>query len=196
MSMNPRARTDADVTGLLQAWGRGEADAGDRLVAVVYQELRRRAAVYVRREHAGHVLQPTALVHEVYLRLVTQDRTTWQNRAHFFGIASRMMRRVLVDAARSRAMGKRSGQWARVTLDEAAAQPASPAVDVLDLDRALDELAAFDARKSEIAEQRFFGGLSLAESARALGISVATVERDWQAARAWLHARLAPGDRS
>ena len=188
--MNTRQRADSDVTGLLQAWGRGEVEARDRVVAAVYEELRRRAAVYVRREHAGHVLQPTALVHEVYLRLATQDRTMWQNRAQFFGIASQMMRRVLVDAARARGMGKRSGQWARVTLDEAAAQQSPAAVDVLDLDRALDELAAFDARKSQVAEQRFFGGMSLEESARLLGISVATAERDWQAARAWLYTRL------
>ena len=188
--MNTRSPAEPDVTGLLQAWGRGEAEARDRLVALVYEELRRRAAVYVRREHAGHVLQPTALVHEVYLRLVTQDRTAWQNRDQFFGIASQMMRRVLVDAARARGTGKRSGQWSRVTLDEASAQQPAPAVDILDLDRALDELAAFDPRKSQVAEQRFFGGMSLEESADVLGISVATVERDWQAARAWLHARL------
>jgi RNA polymerase sigma factor (TIGR02999 family) len=188
--MDRRARADSDVTGLLQAWGRGEVEARDRLVAVVYEELRRRAAIYVRRERAGHVLQPTALVHEAYLRLASQDRTAWQNRDQFFGIASQMMRRVLVDAARARGMGKRSGQWTRVTLDEAAAQQSPSTVDVLDLDRALDELAAFDARKSQVAEQRFFGGMSLEESAGLLGISVATAERDWQAARAWLHARL------
>jgi RNA polymerase sigma-70 factor (ECF subfamily) len=188
--MNPPQRPDSDVTVLLQAWGRGETDARDQLVTVVYQELRRRAAAYLRRERAGHVLQPTALVHEVYLRLVTQDHSAWQNRDQFFGIAAQMMRRVLVDHARARAMGKRSGRWARVTLDEAIAEQPAPAIDVLDLDRALGELAAFDARKSQVAEQRFFGGMSLDETARSLGISIATAERDWQAARAWLHARL------
>lgn len=192
--MNPRERSDSDVTVLLQAWGRGEVEARDRLVTVVYQELRRRAAAYLRRERAGHMLQPTALVHEVYLRLVTQDHSAWQNRDQFFGIAAQMMRRVLVDAARARGMGKRSGRWARVTLDEGVAEQPAPAVDVLDLDRALDELAAFDARKSQVAEQRFFGGLSLEETARLLGISVATAERDWQAARAWLHGRLSRKD--
>ena len=183
------ARQDADVTGLLQAWGRGEVEARDRLVGVVYQELRRRAAAYLRRERAGHTLQPTALVHEAYLRLVKQDNAAWQNRGQFFGIAAEMMRRILVDRARARKMAKRSGQWARVTLGEVEAQEQTT-VDVLDLDRALSELAAFDARKSQVAELRFFGGLSLEETGNVLGISVATVEREWQAARAWLYAHL------
>ena len=127
-----------------------------------------------------------------YLLLVKQDRTAWQNRAQFFGVASQMMRRILVDRARARNMAKRSGRWARVTLDEEIAQGQAGAVDVLDLDRALRELTTFDARKSQIAELRFFGGLSLDETGQVLGISVATVEREWQAARAWLYARLTP----
>jgi RNA polymerase sigma factor (TIGR02999 family) len=155
----------------------------------VYQELRRRAAAYLRRERVEHTLQPTALVHEVYLLLVKQDRTDWQNRAQFFGVASQMMRRLLVDRARARNMAKRSGRWTRVTLDEEMVQGKAD-VDVMDLDRALSALAAFDARKSQVAELRFFGGLSLEETGHALGISVATVEREWQAARAWLYARL------
>jgi RNA polymerase sigma-70 factor (ECF subfamily) len=188
--MNAREGQDADVTGLLQAWGRGEVEARDRLVTVVYQELRHLAAAYLRRERVGHTLQPTALVHEAYLRLVNQDHAAWQNRGQFFGIAAQMMRRVLVDRARARKMAKRSGRWARITLDEEVAQREAPEVDVLDLDRALNDLATFDARKSQVAELRFFGGLSLDESAQVLDLSVATVEREWQAARAWLYARL------
>jgi len=188
--MDARDAADPGITELLRAWGRGDAAAQDRLLPLVYQDLRRRAAGCLRRERAGHPLQATALVHEVYLRLVDQDRITWQNRAQFFGVASQMMRRILVDHARRQKMAKRSGQWVRVTLDEAVAQREAKAVDVLDLDRALNELSEFDPRKSQIAEQRFFGGLSLEETGGLLGISVATVEREWQAARAWLYTRL------
>jgi RNA polymerase sigma factor (TIGR02999 family) len=188
--MDAKERPDADVTALLQAWRGGDIDARDRLATAVYQELRRRAGAYLRRERVGHTLQPTALVHEVFLLLVKQDRTAWQNRGQFFGVASQMMRRLLVDRARARNMAKRSGRWVRVTLDEELAQGQAD-VDVLDLDRALSALAAFDARKSQVAELRFFGGLSLEETGRVLGISVATVEREWQATRAWLRARLA-----
>jgi RNA polymerase sigma factor (TIGR02999 family) len=187
--VDPKPAPDADVTGLLHAWSTGDVDARDRLLSAVYQELRRRAAAHLRRERAGQTLQPTALVHEVYLLLVKQDRTTWQNRGQFFGVAAQMMRRLLVDRARARNMIKRSGRWARVTLDDAVAG-GNAGVDVLDLDRALRELAAFDERKHQVAELRFFGGLSLEEAGHALGISVATVEREWQAARAWLYARL------
>ena len=178
------------MSGLLQAWGRGDAGARDRLIPLVYQELRRRAAAYLRRERAGHTLQPTALVNEAYIRLVNQDHTPWQNRAQFFGIASVMMRRILVDRARGRKMIKRSGRWTRVTLDDAVAQRQPRDVDVLDLDAALTELAAIDPRKCQVAELRFFAGLSLEEVAHALGISPATVEREWQAGRAWLYKRL------
>jgi RNA polymerase sigma factor (TIGR02999 family) len=185
------AKPDArDVTTLLYAWREGDADARDRLMLVVYEELRRRAAAYLRRERQGHTLEPTALVHEAYLRLVKQDRTDWQNRAQFFGVASQMMRRILIDHARGGKMAKRSGQWLRVTLDEGVADLAPPDLQVIDLDRALVRLAKFDNRKSQIAELRFFGGLSLAEVGHVLGISVATVEREWQTARAWLYAAL------
>jgi len=183
-------RQDVDVTGLLQAWGRGQVEARDRLLPLVYRELQRMAAAHVRQERAGDTLQATALVHEAYLRLVKQDRIAWQNRAQFFGVASEMMRRILVDRARARRMVKRSGRWVRVTLDEALALDHPREIDVLDLDEALTELAGFDARKSQIAVHRFFGGLSLEETGHLLGISVATVERDWRAARAWLYARL------
>jgi RNA polymerase sigma factor (TIGR02999 family) len=157
---------------------------------LVYDELRRRAAAYLRRERRGDTLQPTALVHEAYLRLVDQRRAVWHNRAQFFAVASQMMRRILVDRARARKMVKRSGRWARVTLDEEGRVSHPRDVDVLDLDAALTRLAEFDPRKSRIAELRFFGGLSLEEAGHVLDLSVATVERDWQAARAWLFKAL------
>jgi RNA polymerase sigma factor (TIGR02999 family) len=178
------------VTELLRAWSSGDAGAGERLMPLVYEELRRRAERYLRRERRDHTLQPTALVHETYLRLVDQKRAAWQNRAQFFGVASQMMRRILVDAARARKMAKRSGGLTRVTLDEAVAATRPTDVDVLDLDAALTRLAAFDERRSRIAELRFFGGLSLEESSHVLQLSMATVERDWQAARAWLFMTL------
>jgi RNA polymerase sigma factor (TIGR02999 family) len=179
-----------DVTELLRAWADGDLDARDRLLPLVYQELRRRAAAYLRRERRGHTLQPTELVHEAYLRLIDQNRAAWQNRGHFYGLASQMMRRILVDRARAHRMAKRSGQWARVTLDETVVATPPIDVDILDLDAALTRLAAFDERKSRIAELRFFGGLSLEETGETLGLSIATVERDWQAARAWLFKTL------
>jgi RNA polymerase sigma factor (TIGR02999 family) len=182
--------TASDLTALLKAWGSGDLAARDQLMPVVYEELRRRARAYLRREQVGHTLQPTALVHEAYLRLITQDRAAWENRAQFYGVAAQMMRRILVDYARARKMAKRSGQWARVSLADVEAPRQPHEVDVLDLHAALDELAAFDDRKSQVAELRFFGGLSLAEISHALKISIATVEREWQAARAWLYSRL------
>jgi len=188
--MDAKQHADADVSGLLQEWTNGDVEARDRLLTVVYAELKRRAAAHLRRERVGHTLQPTALVHEAYLRLVTQDHAGWQNRGQFFGVASQMMRRILVDRARARNTVKRSGRWAQVTLDEGVAHSPARAVDVLDLDTALGELATFDARKSRIAELRFFGGLSLEEAGDVCGISVATVEREWQVARGWLFARL------
>ena len=166
-------------------------DARERAMALVYRDLRRRAAAHLRRERADHTLQPTALVNEAYLRLVDQRRAIWQNRSQFLAIASQMMRRILVDRARARLAVKRSGQWARVTLDAAAeVATLSHPIDVLDLDVALERLAAFDARKSRIAELKFFGGLSLDEMGQVLEVSPKTVERDWQAARAWLFKTL------
>ena len=178
------------MTALLQAWSAGDTAARDRVMDVVYQELRRRAAAQLRRERRGQTLQPTALVHEAYLRLVDQRRIAWQNRAQFFGVACQMMRRILVDRARAHRMAKRSGHWARVTLDEAFRATPPVDVDVLDLDTALTRLATFDPRKSQLAELRFFGGLSLEDAGKTLGISLATAERDWQAARAWLFKEL------
>jgi RNA polymerase sigma factor (TIGR02999 family) len=184
--MNPRD----DVTALLQAWSQGNDAARDELMPIVYGELRRRAAAYLRHERPGHTLQATALVHEAYLRLVDQKRTAWINRAQFFGIASQLMRRILVDHARAGKMAKRSGQWSRMTLDEDVAGFTDRNLNILDLDRALTRLFEFDPRKCRVAEMRFFAGLSLDEIGRILGISIATVERDWTAARAWLYAEL------
>ncbi|HEU4892190.1 MAG TPA: sigma-70 family RNA polymerase sigma factor [Vicinamibacterales bacterium] len=184
------------MTQLLQAWGAGDVAARDRLLPLVYRELHRRAIAQMRRERQGHTLQPTALVHEAYLRLVNQERAVWEHRTQFFRVASEMMRRILVDRARAHAMAKRSGRWSRVSLDEAVAVVPATDVDVLDLDAALTRLAAFDARKSQIAELRFFAGLSLEEIADALASSRATVERDWQKARAWLFKELSQRTRS
>ena len=180
----------ADVTGLLQAWSAGNLAARDELVGVVYQELRRRAAGRLRAERANHTLQPTALVHEVYLRLINQREIVWQNRAQFLGIASEMMRRILVDHARGHRMAKRSGRCVKVTIDEAVAGADPRDIDLLNLDEAMRRLAEFDPRKSRIAELRYFGGLTLEEIGHVLDVSVATVERDWHAARAWLYVQM------
>lgn len=182
--------SSGDITGLLHAWTAGDVTARDELMAVLYRELHQRAGARLRRERDGHLLQPTALVNEAYLRLVDQKRSAWQNRAHFLAVASEMMRRILVDHARRRKMAKRSGRWAKLTLHEAVAHGKPRDVDLLDLDRALHKLAEFDPRKAQIAELRFFGGLSLEETGLVIGASVATVERDWQVARAWLFAEL------
>jgi RNA polymerase sigma factor (TIGR02999 family) len=179
-----------DITELLQAWRAGDDGARERLMPLVYDELRRRASACLRRERDGHTLQPTALVHETYLRLADQNRAVWQNRGHFFGVATQMMRRVLVDYARRRNSKKRSGRWTRVTLGEGAAVGQPMSVDILDLDAALTELAAFDEGKSRIVELRFFGGLSLEETAHVLDVSPSTIEREWQTARAWLYRSL------
>jgi RNA polymerase sigma factor (TIGR02999 family) len=185
----------ADITTLLGAWSAGDLAARDQLIPVVYRELHRRAALYLRRERRDHTLQPTALVHEAYLRLVDQRRVVWQNRAQFYRVAAQMMRRILVDHARGGRMAKRSGQWRRISLSENVVHVDAPNVEVLDLDAALTRLAELDLRKSQIAELRFFAGLALSEAAHVLGISVATVERDWQVARAWLYAAMKGGVR-
>jgi RNA polymerase sigma-70 factor, ECF subfamily len=188
-----KASDDAvdEVRELLRAWSEGDVVARDRLFAIVYRELSRVAAAYLRQERRGGVLEPAALVNEAYLRLVDQ-RTSWQSRSHFFAVAAQMMRRILVDRARARGMNKRSGQWERVTLDDMKATSLPLDVDLLDLDDALSQLAALDPRKSQVAELRFFAGLSAEETGRVLGISLTTVEREWQAARAWLFRALSP----
>jgi RNA polymerase sigma-70 factor (ECF subfamily) len=179
-------RSTRDVTQLLHAWGQGDLDARERVVALVYDELRRRAAAQLRRERQGHTLQPTALVHEAYQRLVDQRQIDWKNRAQFLAVASQMMRRILIDRARTRRRLKRLGERQQVSLDDVdvASQPLE--IGLLDLDMALTKLEAFDPRKSRIVELRFFGGLSLEETGHVMELSLATVERDWQFARAWL----------
>jgi RNA polymerase sigma factor (TIGR02999 family) len=178
------------VTRLLEAWSSGDPRARDELMPMVYAELRRRAAAHLKRERPHHTLRPTDLLHEAYLRLCAQN-AGFKNRDHFFGVASRLMRRVLVDHARARAAAKR-GRGLRVTLAEDLAAPSPPA-DLLDLDAALDELAALDEREAQVVELRSFGGLTLQEVARVLGISLATAKNDWAHAKAWLFARLDSG---
>ena len=179
-----------EVSQLLQSWGRGNEGARMQLMELVYCELRRRAAGYLRAERPDHTLQATALVHEAYLRLVEQDRMTWRNRAQFFGIASQMMRRILVDHARERQTAKRHGQAVRVTLtDDIAAAPVVDC-DLLQLDRSLDELSQVNARQAQIVELRYFGGMSESAVAELLNVSRATVTREWQAARRWLYRKM------
>ena len=180
------------VSQLLRAWGRGDAQAREDLVPLVYQELRRRASAYLRRERAGHTLQPTALVHEAYIRLMAQRRVSWVNRAQFFALAAQLMRRILVDHARERQAAKRPGGL-RVTFDEAAGAVAPPDCEVLMLDEALRALARLDARQAEIVELKYFAGLSEALVAAVLSLSRATVTREWQSARAWLYRRITKG---
>ncbi|HET7295345.1 MAG TPA: ECF-type sigma factor [Vicinamibacteria bacterium] len=179
-----------DLTGLLRAWARGEPAAQEPFAEAVYGELHRQAARQLRRERRRHTLQPTALVNEAYLRLLGQSRTHWKNRAQFFGVAARMMRRVLVDHARRRNAARRAGGAQRVTLDESLAAQDPRDVDVLALDEAFDELTAFDPERARLVELRYFGGLSLDEAAQAMNVSEATVTRQWRAARAWLFKRL------
>jgi RNA polymerase sigma factor (TIGR02999 family) len=174
-----------EVTGLLQAWSRGDEAARDRLFPLVYQELKRRAASYLRRERAGHTLQPTALVHEAYLRLSEQNEG-WKNRAQFFAVASQIMRRILVDDARRRHAAKRN-----ITLGEGMLASDPREVDLIALDAALDQLAAADPRQARMVELRFFGGLTQKEVGDLLGVSLATVNREWRLAKAWLYQRIA-----
>ena len=180
----------ADVSDLLRAWGRGDLQARDELVPLVYRELRRRAAAYLRRERADHTLQPTALVHEAYMRLIGQQRVVWQNRAHFFGVAAQMMRRILVDYARERQAAKRPGAALKVALDDHIGAVEPRAFELLAIDRALTELARLDPRQVRIVELRYFAGMSEQEVAHALSLSRATVTREWQTARAWLYRRV------
>ena len=189
----PGAPLPDDLTGLLLAWRDGEAGAFDRLVPLVYDELRRQARLQLRRERAGHTLQPTALVHEAFLRLVEQSRAQWQNREQFFAVAGRAMRRVLVDHARARAAVKRGDGRTLVALDEAPEPAAAAGVDVLVLDQVLDRLAAIDPRQARVVELRYFGGFTAAETATALDVSLATVNRDWAMARAWLFREIGGG---
>ena len=182
------------VTELLRRWNSGDREAMDRLMPIVYDELRRLAAGYLRGERPGHTLQPTALVHEAYLRLVRQDRVEWQNRAHFFGIAASMMRRVLVDHARRRQAEKRDAGGFRLTLQLGEAFEAARDPELLELDQALGRLEQLDADQARVVELRFFGGLTVEETAVVLGISTATVKREWRTAKAFLRDEMASGD--
>jgi RNA polymerase sigma factor (TIGR02999 family) len=189
--MGSRPLEPESVTGLLLAWHGGDLDARDRLFAFVYDELRRRAAQHLRREKPGHTLRPTALVHEAYLRVLGQERIAWQDRAHFFAVASETMRRILVDHARKRNAFKRAGSAVRVALEEHEARSEPREVDLIALDDAMRELATLDARQSSIVELRFFGGLTLDEIAEVLSVSRATIKREWDFARVWLYRRVA-----
>jgi RNA polymerase sigma-70 factor (ECF subfamily) len=179
-----------DVTHLLINFGNGNEGALNQILPHIYDELRRLAGYYMSRERPDHTLQPTALLHEAYLRLIDQRRVDWKNRAQFFGVAANMMRRVLVNHARDRAAGKRGGGAGKVTLSVGAGFFEQPDVDVIAVDEALDKLAELDPRQSRIIEFKFFTGLTTREIAEVLGISTATVERDWTFARAWLYKAL------
>jgi RNA polymerase sigma-70 factor (ECF subfamily) len=179
-----------EVTQLLVAWSNGNQAARDRLISVVYEELHRLARRYMRRESPGHTLQTSALMNEAFVRLVDQKNVQWQNRAHFFGLAAQMMRRILVDYARRRNYSKRGGGVRALSLDEALIVSNERSAEVVAIHEALEELAKFDARKGQIVELRFFGGLSVDETAEVLGVSPGTVMRDWTLAKAWLHKEM------
>jgi RNA polymerase sigma factor (TIGR02999 family) len=191
--MGPKPR---EVSALLTDWSRGNEAARDELMPVVYNELRRLAGYYMAQERNDHSLQATALVHEAYLRLVDQRHVRWQGRAHFFAIASQMMRRILVDYARSRHYAKRGGGERPVLLDEAMVVSEEKAADVVALDEALTHLAAISPRKSQVVELRYFGGLSMEEVAEVLKVSAVTVRRDWTTAKAWLYRAIRGTDKA
>lgn len=180
-----------DLTGLLSEWGEGDKSALDRLTPLVYDEIRRIAHRYVQREREGQTLQTTALVNEAYLRLAGSSNIAWQNRAHFYAVTAQVMRRILIDHARRRQYVKHGGDVQRVALEQAISEEATMsqprAAELLALDEALQELARLDSRKSQVVELRYFGGLSLEETANVLQVSVMTVRRDWRAAKAWLY---------
>ena len=182
--------TTPEVTKLLMDWSSGNQAALDRLMPVVEAELRRLAHHYMSRERAGHTLQTTALVNEAYLRLVDQKQVSWQNRAHFFGIAARLMRQVLVDYARRRHYAKRGGGAPHVALDEAAIVSSARAADMIALDDALNDLAALAPQQGRIVELRFFGGLTVAETAEVMGLSEDKVKREWAMAKTWLYHEI------
>ena len=176
---------------MLLAWGHGDQAAFDQLVPLVHEELRQIARQHMGRERAGHTLQPTALVNEAYLRLIDIKRVQWQNRQHFFAMAARVMRRVLVDAARARGFHKRGGGAPMTSLDEGLVVSNEPQRDLVRLDDALSALSVVDPRKAQVVEMRYFGGLSVEETADALQVSPGTVMRDWRLAKVWLHRELA-----
>ena len=179
-----------EVTQILREWSDGDANAPARLMPLVYDELRRQARRFLAKERNSHTLQPTALVHEAYMKLIDQSRINWQSRAHFFGIAARMMRRILIDHARAHAAEKRGGAAIRLSLDDLQIPLEQRASDLIALDEALENLMQFDERKAKIVELRFFGGLSDEEISEVLKISTRTVLRDWKTAKLWLYREL------
>jgi RNA polymerase sigma factor (TIGR02999 family) len=187
----PERQQPSNVTRLLVDWSNGDVQARDKLMSAVYDELRRMARRYMSSENPGHTLQPTALVHDAYLRLVDQSLVKWQNRAHFFGVAAQIIRHILVDHARERHALKRGGASFKVTLTEDVIAAEQVDLDLVRLDEALGRLAALDSRQGRIVELRFFGGLSIEETAAVLNVSPATVKREWTTARAWLNRELA-----
>lgn len=179
-----------DVTQLLRAWSEGDTKALEQLTPLVYRELYRRAHWQMAREHASHTLQATALVNEIYIRMVDLRGVSWRDRAHFFALSSRLIRQVLIDAARSKHAQKRGGQSPHIAIDESLLVSEEPRADVIALDDALSTLATIDPRKSRVVELRFFGGLDIEETAEVLGVSPETVKRDWKLAKAWLRREL------
>jgi len=175
---------------MLIDWSGGNREASERLMPLVYEELRRLARQYLQRERPDHTLQATGLVHEAYLHLVDQTATTWQNRAHFLGVAAQVMRRILVDYARAHRAEKRGGGWDKLAFDEALAPSAERSINLIALDDALKDLLAFDPRQSQIVEMRFFGGLTNEEIGEVLNVSPTTVKRDWRIAKAWLRREI------
>jgi RNA polymerase sigma factor (TIGR02999 family) len=182
-----------EITNLLVAWGNGDQDALDKLTPLVYQELRRLAEQHMKGERPDHILQTTALVNEVYLRLIDWKDVKWQDRAHFFGVSARLMRNILVKFARDHLTAKRGGGALHASLSAAAYMPPTQNLDLVALDDALNALAALDPRQSQVIEMRFFGGLSIEETAEALNVSPATVRRDWSLAQTWLRRELKRG---
>jgi RNA polymerase sigma factor (TIGR02999 family) len=180
-----------DITQLLVAWSRGDEEALHRLMPLVYAELHRMARQHMRRENHGHTLQATALVNEVYLRLVDQKRVRWQNRAHFFGIAGRLMRRILVDHARRRRAQRRGGPAVRLAIDESLVIAREPPMDLVALDQALRNLETIDPRQGRVVELKYFAGMTIEEIAEVMSLSAATVTREWSTAKAWLARELA-----
>jgi RNA polymerase sigma factor (TIGR02999 family) len=179
-----------EVTQLLVAWGNGDQVAGDQLMSAVHQELHRLAHHYMKRESPGHTLQTSALVNEAFVRLIDQKDVRWQNRGHFFAIAAQMMRRILVDYARSRNYAKRGGGARQISLEEGLTVSFERSAEVVQVHEALEQLAKFDPRKSQVVELRFFGGLSIEETAGVLGVSPGTVMKDWTLAKAWLRKEI------
>jgi RNA polymerase sigma factor (TIGR02999 family) len=185
--------SSSNVTQMLHDWSHGDREVLDKLVPVVYEELRRQATRYLKRERPGHTLQTTALIHEAYIRLIDQKNVHWQNRAHFYAIAAQLMRRILVDHARSRQAAKRGGSDIKLPLEEAMIVSEGREIDLVALDEALERLAAIDPQQSRVVELKFFSGMSVEETAEVLGVSTRTVKRDWNVAKAWLRRQISEG---